>query len=355
MMKKLHCFDGLLVLSVFFLTSIVIVTLFSCSSVPDEESLPQWFLQGADSFYDDAVYIARQGYGDTEEAAKADAVSKLGLFLNAEIRTNLYSNTQINGGDFSETAARTVNIESDIRLFGTEFSEACFDTVTKQYTVVCFISRAKAYEQLKPELEEKSLTFLDFFDKASAEEKTNPMIAARLFGMADKAGDDFRKKAEYAALFDLNRLESDYGTILEKSALCKNLAVHCLGKSSVFIDIDADFNNSVKNAVSEVLSAAGMIVSKTETNSEYKAFVRIEPNMESSVQDAETTLYALYPSLELNIVSVKAEATVFSWSCSGGKSAAYSRSTAEKKAYNAMAETIRTGMLRELNNFFSLP
>ncbi len=292
-------------------------------------AVPKWLSDGVDSVYSRDKYIAFIGEGKTSEAAKNNATSAIAGYLNTSIKRETESSSEMsNNGKITAIDNRISNrikIKSEVNnLFGIEYSESYRDKKRKTYYCVAFIDRAKAWEQIQPTINLALKTFLDFYEKALAEEEFINKLD--LLYKADDRAWDLLLRLDYGRLFAPSQ-EAEYQQQRDKAASVPLLIDSAKKGCIVYLDVTGDYNKLITAAVQDALIESGFKVVKSKDKANYTANVIIENN------ETGSDPLAIIPELDMSL-DYKDGTTILSYSANCEKKfVAYSLETAQRKAF----------------------
>ena len=322
-MKKLFLLLFLLLLS----------TLVFAKAAP----VPVW-VNDYRSVFPDSEYIAQRGSGDSAEKAITDASASLARYFQMTVNANI-STTMT---EEKTTVVDEVQVKSDVKLFGMQFTEPYRYKKEKKWYAVAYIKRSDAWTQYKPIVEQSSKTFIEKYRKIIEEQDSFSQIA--LCQNASEAGKELMSRLEYARIISPKN-EASYQSDRDRVAKIPVLFDEAKGKCIIYLDCPGDYNNVLMAAVSSAFSNAGMTVSKSKSQANYICTIDVDDNVTGS--DPLT----INPAVSIRMVDLSGRA-VYSHECaSADKTISYTMDNAKKKGYPKFAKDVEKSLFDDLNIF----
>lgn len=287
----------------------------------------------AEDYLANPSYIAQSGRGQTEEAARQNALSELSKFFQMTVSVRTTGKTVMEHSD-SGTAAKKnlsseVSVHSRTELFAVHYTKAKYDKRQKTYEVVAFIDRNEAWDIFKPKLEETVQRFSLFY--SAAEDEADVLLRTLAFQKAAAYAEQSKMQADFDFAAVLYPASS---ALYERTRSQLAGIVPCIqnGFSACPLEIvcNSDFENIVKNWAGGFFSGIGIPL---ESHGGYKCLIDISEN--KSVLPAGT-FYK--PSFVVQIE--KDGRTIFSAAGETGKNGAKNERLARQRAYSALAECV---------------
>lgn len=296
-----------------------------CLSAAAKERAPAW-VSDWKSVFPDSAYIAQRGTGRSAELARTDALSAVARYLKSEVQATLSTSLSTSGGTELAETQDDVLITSQAELYGTEFTEPY--QRKKIWYCVAYIDRAKAWEQILPDIRAKEAVFRSFMEKAQSE--AEPFRACAFYKDAWDSAQDFFSSLAYGRLIH-PEADSVFAKSKERALSVPSLFAAKKKSVSVRIVCAEDVDNIIRNAVAQKFEEAGFAVSD---NGRCTAEADINLNAEGNDP------VAVRPSLTVTVRGRTGEA-VHSFQCRAQeKTAAYSLETAKRRALPKLAEEV---------------
>ena len=323
-MKKLFCF--------YILTILLSSTAFAKSA-----PVPPWVTDHR-SIFPDSEYIAQRGSGDSAEKAITDASASLARYFQMTVNANIATTMT----DDKTTVVDEVQVKSDVKLFGMQFTEPYRHKKDKKWYAVAYIKRSDAWAQYKPIVDQNSKTFAEKYKKIEEEQDSFSKIA--LCQSAREAGKELLAKLEYARIISPKN-ETFYQKDRDNIAKIPVLFDEAKGKCIIYLDCPNDYNNNLTAAVSSAFSKAGMTVSKNQSQANYICNIDIDDNVTGN--DPLTII----PVVSVRMAG-KSGRAVYAYDCTAvDKTISYTLENAKKKCYPKFAKDVEKGLSDDLNFF----
>lgn len=301
---------------------------------------PDW-LNNLKSVYPEKTYLSSLGYGSSESEAKTNALSELTIYISAEVNTDLstvITDSSVNGKSKQETVmVDEVSIKSKINLFGLDFTEPFYIKSKKKYACAAFINKQNAFNQYKEKLDTQKAEYYEILNTAL--EENDPFTKFKFLGLAQKKGNELLEDISLVNLICPNKNYEE-----EKLSVAKiySLRMKEIEKCSVKLSVSNDFDDCIKNALTEVFTAVGF---KVSSSGNYSAVVTVKDNL---VTDGE--IFAVYPGIEIEITNTKGRSIYSFASRLTERFAAYSLENARRKGVPDLADKLKIGLARDFKD-----
>ena len=284
------------------------------------------------------------GTAKDKEKSKTEALAAISRYLKTTVESHL--STTFTSADNKEKVSviDETKISSDIELFGVQFTEPYYVKKEKKWCCVAFIDRAQAWVQYQPQIEQEKIKFYSFFNKTS----DNPNLLARIdnYKAAWNVGYSFMEVLSFGRIINPTE-EQKYKADRENIALIPQLLAATIEESSLYLDISSDYENLIKNVVSQQLSDYGFPIVNQKSSALYT--VRVEVNTDLAYSDE---IYSFNPELSLTILW-KETKSMFKYSCRSKKVAAYHKDKVLKNGLSQLANDINENLGAKLNETFN--
>jgi len=329
------------IIIIFIFFSLLSSTIFAAG----QKDIPEWVTEPR-SIYPDIKYISQIASSNTKEEAKTDALAAISQYFKTSVKSNLTTTLESynNDGKVSEqiNLFNETQITSTVDLFGVEFTNPFYLKKDKRWYCLAFINREKAWIQYEPTIEQNKNIFYSFYTKAT--ESTNYLLSVQNYKQAQDAAIDFLSSLEFARILSANneqKYQKDRYTVSTIPALKKT----ALQKSLTFINVENDYDNLIFSAITNVCNSIGLPIQKNKDTYEYVLTANIYLNQKQS-----DDVIVCYPNIEVSIIG-KDGITVYSYSHTLKKTAAYNLNIVRKRCFTDLAEQIESDMT---SNFTSL-
>lgn len=305
---------------------------------------PEW-MADVNSVYPQNEYIAMMGTGDTAENAKSEAIGAISKYFSSKVKvdTQASKNYSEKNGEIqsSSTLNNSVQIQSEMDLFGVEYANPYFVKKEKKWYTVAYINRKNAWNQFKPELDIQKNEFNRLYRKASKEEDS--FLKLRTLKKVRSSADILLRKLEYARLINAAG-ELAYDAERDSIAELEGMESDAKSNCSTFMAVNgADYKKSVETTVASVFSSNGFNVSKSKGQANYVAEINIDNNENGSDP------ISIKPSINIKVQN-RSGKTVFSYDVtSEEKALGYTLDSAQKKVFPQLCSKIQAALSEELN------
>lgn len=289
-------------------------------------------LLSAEDYLSNPAYIAQNGFGETEAAARQNALGGLSKFFQMTISVQTTGKTimenSVSGTTAKKTLSNDVFVHSQTELFAVHYTKARYNKNQKLYEVTAFIDRNEAWNVFRPKVEAKVNGFETFYSNAEFQGDSFLKIIEFTKAQEYARQNEIEKTLDFAAALYPDSVilyENTREHIFALEPLLRKLCRSC----SLKIICDADFENCVKNKTADFFSKVGIIISENEA--EYLCLVKISENK------SELPAGTFYkPSLAVEIA--KDGRTLFSASEQLQRTGAKNGRIAQQRTYSALAD-----------------
>lgn len=311
-------------------------------------SMPQWVCNYHD-VYPETKYIAQLGTGSHQDESKNKAISEISYYMSTEVNSRRvvnYNSFELQNNDKTsiETSRSIENntaVTTDTKLTALECTEPYFEHKSKTWYCVAFIDREKAWKQYEPTMRVARDTFNELYLKA--QEESEPVLRIRYYGAALESGKKFSDTLSYGELLSDTLTNTAFSGDMAHLSKIKSLQKQEMLKNPVFIKMSADSGTIIYNAVSKGFSDSGFILTKNRSAAAYVADVCVNYN---EIKDDD--FFISVPSIIIQLIGKKA--TVYSFTCEGQKTKAFSRAKVEEKASLMLADSINEQLASDFCN-----
>ena len=313
------------------------------SLVAKSPKIPEW-VTDKNAVYPEIKYLSQIGTAKDKEKSKTEALAAISRYLKTTVESHLSTTFTATDNKENVSVVDETKISSDMELFGVQFTEPHYIRKEKKWYCVAFIDRAQAWVQYQPQIEQEKIKFYSFFNKTS----DNPNLLERIdnYKAAWNAGRDFMEVLSFGRILNPAE-EQKYKADRENIALIPQLLSATINESPLYIDISSDYENLIKNAVSQQLSDYGFPLVNQKSSALYT--VRVEVNTDLAYSDE---IYSFNPELSLTILW-KETKSMFKYSCRSKKVAAYHKDKVLKNGLSQLANDINENLGAKLNETFN--
>ena len=323
------------------------LSLVSCASSPTADA-PAWFPNHRTAF-PDSEFLAQRGSGTSAEKAETDAASALARYfqtnVSANLSTTMKSVTGGNGTSEETTVIDDVRVQSEVKFFALEYTDAYYFKKEKKWYSVAYLNREKAWTQYKPQVDSVKKTFDALLQNAETEK--DPLARLSRYKTAWGAGKTLLEKLEYARILSPQK-EAAYTDARDRVAQIPARFEEAKSRCSVFVSVQGDHNGILASSLSKAFAGSGFTVAKSKSEAAYTAEAFVEDNASGSDP------ISIQPAVSLKIVG-RGGNSVWSHEASASeKPVSYEAKTARKKAYPKLAQELKTGVRDSLSASFRL-
>ena len=283
--------------------SILIVTLSSCSTSAKSD--------GFDKKYPLEQYISALGYGKTQEAADANALSNFSTIFGAEIQTNTVlgtkennSNGESNHEDFFSSAT---SISSRIdNLFGITISER--GNNKDGYYSLAVMERSATIHNSKEKLKDYILE-INNLEKLAKENIGSISSVSYSVSLLSKVED-------YNTItMTINYLTGENNSLLSLSS-SRSILRDALNSTLIYLEASGDVNGIVEGAVSDFLTENGFSITDEKEKANCTLKIKLDWVESKGTDIAEGFVFQEY-SAKISLLDETSNKTIFSCSQSG--------------------------------------
>jgi len=290
---------------------------------------PEW-LENHRAVFPSSEYIAQKGSGDSAEQAKIDASNLIARYFKSNITVNTVASREMsNDGIDKQHLLTETSINSNLSVFGLEYTSAYYHKPEKRWYAVAFINREDAWTQIKPKIESAKGVFYGFYNKAQDEEDVYFRI--KLLKNALSSAEDFEEILEYGRLINPDK-EEKYAKDRDVIASIPASILQLRQSVKIKTSITGDYAGIIENKVVKAFEQNGYTVGKS---GDYTLVIDIDSNVTGSDP------LAIYPFVRISLLSKSGKSV---YSCEAKleeKTVAFSLDVAQKKAFPKLAELIQ--------------
>lgn len=329
-------------------TIFILFFIFCVNTYAKTAQIPDW-VHNYHSVYPDTEYLVQRGSGRSAEEAKTDAIAALSRYFKTNVIANLSTtmNSVVSDDYVDETTIviNDITVQSQVDLFGLEFTDPYYLKAEKKWYCVVYINRHNAWLQYKPQIEIKKNTFEGLYKQI--ENEPDYFLKLQLCKKIWNYGKELIELLEYARIISPIE-ESAYKPQRERFSTIPVIFEESKRNCSIYIQLNKDYNRSVESTLSIVLNECGFEISKTDINANYIANIFLSDNI-----TGENPL-AITPSINLKINN-KLNKTVYSSEIIvKEKTIGYTLESAQRKAYPKLTKELEETIKQNLYSFFSL-
>ena len=310
---------------------------------------PDWY-EDIENTYPESKYIAQIGYGETRQAAEADAIARISRFFQTNISTNtevsqafIANNGNINSNEEINTH---IIIESQMKLFAVEYSKPYFDKSLKQTAIVAYIDRNKAWRIYESKIQTYSDIFLQQYK--AAETKHDNLKKYFLLLAAIECSHDFMVAYDFGTLINPSKCKKLYGYVNDK-VLSLNSEINELKmECTMIITVKGDTSNTIYRKLSSLLSKEGFAIQKQKAPYQVKA--EYISNI-SYAKDEYGETFTSYPGIE--VVIENNGVAIFSYSKTCSKTVAFTKQKNIVMSSQKIEQELDISFLKEFSTFIS--
>lgn len=343
-----------LIIHIFFVAELVLaLATVSCTTTNETEQqtfTPVWYtVEGLEEVYPLSLYIREIGSGKTRQDAENNAVSYISRYLETETSYSSESILSAVTTDDDTTITETTDIRtlitSNIKLFGIQYSDNFYNKKEKEYYVVAYIDREKAWNQYEPELRVEKDKFMAYYTKAQKESDAFHRI--RMLNDALDAGKGFNEKLAFANTLSKRLTDKNFASDVKTLATLSSMIKQELLSNPIFISVDDDFNGIIAGAVREVFVQKSFAVTADKSNATYIAQINVNYN-----RDFNGNRVVLNPFMSLSLVGNSG--SIYTTGVESPRVVAPNEQAAKKIAANDLSVEIEKKLPDDLKNSLGL-
>ena len=301
---------------------------------------PDWF-GNVNVVYPESRYIAESASGASGDGARNAAVELLAGFFSSSVQSMAADSKTRKGNDVPPVLSikaipESVDLSSEVRLCGVEFSETYFVKKEKKYYCVAYIDREKIWSLYKPQVKAASEEFMATYKLGERNMARNSFLAAKYFSLSRPKADLFAARILIGKLFSpeaekMHEMEQRKANDLD--ATIKSV----FANSAMTVDAKNDVNSMITAKAKEAFVSCGYTVSGAKT-APFTLSIEIKDNYEKSGNGCSVS-----PEVTVSVLNKKGDA-VYSYSASGEKTSGETRQKALAAALVPVAEKIGSGL-----------
>jgi hypothetical protein len=302
--------------------------------------------QALRQMFPDGEYIAQRGRGKTRAAAEAAAALEIARYITSQVSgTQGYrmTSTETNGRGAEKT--ETVNearVKTEIDLFGIRYADGAFyDAARREWHAAAYIEREDAWQVYKPRVQAQADSFLKLYNAAETEEDTFKKVMRYETANAYTAKDEFTNAFIFGQILSPSDMNRDYAAVRAAVSALPQKIDNAKRGATVYIDCSPDFEERITQAFAECFRAQGFAVSKTQSG----AAAVCEVTVSEGEQKRELGVF-YHPSLRAELRGKSG--VLASFTVQGEGAQAVTPEVAKRRAYTALAESVRLQLAAQL-------
>lgn len=280
-------------------------------------------------YFNNPAYIAQNGFGETEQIAKQNALGELSKFFQTSINVNAVQKTKVTDFSSQSEISEEVFIKSQTELFAVHYTKAKYNKKQKLYELTAYIDREEAWQIYKQKLESDVQSFENFYSDSENQTEIILKISGLLKAIKIAKENELEKKLDFA-LFLYPKSDDLYSQtrthFLDSESLVKKLCRECFIK----IECESDQDERIQKTVAETFSKIGI---GTKNNADYICRIYVTEN-----ENHLSAGFFFTPGFTLEIL--KNENVIFSSSGQIKRIGAKDESIARQRAYSVLANSI---------------
>lgn len=304
-----------------------------------EAPAPVWLTDsGRLQMFPRAEYLSVCAYGATGDEAKNKAVADISANIAAQVQTNLdttYAAVQDTSGVVKtrREMIQNVSTETENELFQLEFTTPYYSADYGMFACVAFINRQKAFNFIKPKLDNAAKIFPAEYEKAMQQKDSFDRILA--IKNAQNVLEDFYSVYDFALAIQTNAA-LNYKNVDELAVLADVELGKLKNKVRLSVFAEGDYQNRIANKLKDVLTTSGYTVAENGS-ADYKVLAEVSYEIS---QNAD--VFQAYPSVTYRVV--KGNETKFSFSKQLKKVAGFDKDTVIRRSFSAMEKALENSL-----------
>jgi hypothetical protein len=330
----------------------------SCASTPAVP--PEWVTLGVEAVYPQEAYIAVEGHGKSRKDAEEDALAALSRYFLVEVVANASAFTRAIHIDVIENG-RTKTTDTDIevittqryvqsaeKLFAVKCAKPYYNESEKLYTAVAYINREEAWRIFEPRVRREADGFRALWITAESETATLKSYFDYRAAYNFTRRDEFIHTRSFGEVLYPSKMNSLTRDVSESDARLPAKLNMARSMVNIFISINKDFESNITGTLTKLLSGEGLII----TGNKKQAAAICAATVDEGFQRSDAG-YFYYPTISVIITDTRGIA-LFSYSASPEKQAAMNADAAKRRAYQAVADTLKNNFVGEMNREFGV-
>jgi hypothetical protein len=317
-----------------------------CASKP--QTPPDW-AENLERVYPRETYLTGRGAGKSRAEAEASALEAIARIFSVEVERSAEGRESFitKDGITQETRELTAEtfVRSAVELFGVRYDNNPWQNPqTHEWETVAYIHREEAWAIFEPRLQSAAEAFTAALDAAEREE--DPIRRYSRYRAAGQSGSAEQVRSALAFAQVLHP-EKARGYSAAQNALADENRREASAKSGAVISVSCanDVDGIIAGAIAAAFQAGGFTAGSDAARDANRASAVIAEGRQDAEGGASYT-----PSLIFNLYDAAGEAVLFTWGpVYGPRRAAANPATAKRNAWNALADEIKTSLLREFD------
>lgn len=324
---------------VVFLLMINVIYVFSAS-------VPKWVLD-VDSEYPKETYLARLGSGKTIENAQANALGQLASYFDSHVEVDTKTSSLMvsknNEVEKTQSLNQEVNVVSGTNLVGVEYSKSFYHKKEKKYYIVAYMNRAEAWKNIEDKI---NLSYERFENcQNMITETSNPFLKFKYSRKANAAGEEFLEETHKGFLINPTKRKEYKSKVSEVNVKIEENSQVSL---PVVLVSEGDYENLISTVVANEFKKFGFIIkSAGSKGSECHLLLNINSNEKN-----EDDVCFVFPEISISLMDSKGEKKYYSFERKWGKTAGFSLTQAQKKAFSKISEELSSALSDDIKNIF---
>ena len=319
---------------------IYLLALFLFSSCATTKPSPEWVYNKEYAFPTD-TYIAALGSGSSKEHAKNNALAEVSRYIktevNSTIETNFKSKTIDGKNSIVKDVIRNVSVTSSTTLNNFEYTAPYFSRKDKEWYCIAYISREKAWELYRVNIEQEKKSFYSIYDRIPDD---NPLKAYIWSSHAQEAACPFLEKLLVGYVINPREEQNKYSKDRQLIADLPGQQLHYKEQITAEIKVNNDAENILLAQLNKEFSELGFIIQAPANSARYFIFAEIDLNEYETIDDGDT-IFTDMPSLFLSITDGKD--SIYSYSARTAKKIlSFSQKDVRLKSVQALTEIIQS-------------
>jgi hypothetical protein len=314
----------------------------SCITINKSE-VPIW-IGDINKVYPNEQYIAQRGYGYDQQSAQLSALGAISRYFSAHIETEIRETITVTDKISTSILRDESFIKSQANLFAVNYTEPWYSKDVDQWQVVAYINRSEAWSLYEQELRIKTNMFNAMYKEAEFTDESFKKVL--FYSNADTLASKeklFEKLSFANILYPPGSVFFGDTRIMlsEIPSKIENLK----SMSSLYIECNIDYDNSIYTAISKIFSVQGFPITKEKGQAAYTCNVLIDEN-----EQYLNAGFFYYPTININIIHKKD--VIFSFNTSLSRIGASNEDVAKKRTYAAISNEIHKSFLLEIRKDF---
>lgn len=311
---------------------------------PQNKEIPLWASnETINQIFPEEDFIARIGFGETENFARLNADSELSTYFSAKIENTVFaSENYVNQNDetsVQKQLSKNISLEGNSELFALRHTDSYFDKKRGTFIVCAYINRNEAWNLTEAKLNSISKAINSLYSE-SQKSNENFFKIIQFHSVLQKSEEFYKLYflAEGIAPQKAKEFHTTQGIIQN----AQNEIVKLKQKSVIFVNVQGDDSGRIKTKISEVLSKNGFSVSDFRRDSD--SFYSLNANVNIEISE-NGGFFVCYPQISLSVKTAEGN-TISSFAKSFEKVASYTKESCSRMVFSKIENELEKNFIK---------